>query len=101
MALVAPQATVDAQRGGGLTSPPVFPTKEQFAASTEAQKHVAAARQLAGADLTKEFESTCSYTGPQRVALYGRERASRYWKIMDECATARVIALEQASGRTN
>ena len=43
--------------------------KEQFAASAEAQKHVAAAQQLAGSDLQKEFENTCSSTGPQRVAL--------------------------------
>ncbi len=60
------QAPVAAQRGG---RPPVFPTKEQFAASAEAQKHVAAARKIAGTDLVKEFENTCSSTGPQRVAL--------------------------------
>jgi len=35
--------------------------------------------------------------GPNPL-LYGKERAARYWKIMDECATARVIALEQAAG---
>ncbi len=28
--------------------------------------------------------------------LYGKERGVRYWEIMDDCATARVIALEQA-----
>jgi hypothetical protein len=30
--------------------------------------------------------------------LYGKDRAQRYWKIMNECATARVVALEQAAG---
>jgi len=39
--------------------------------------------------------------GGTNPLLYGRDRATRYWKIMDECATARVIALEQASSRTN
>jgi metallo-beta-lactamase class B len=33
--------------------------------------------------------------------LYGRDRATRYWRMMTECATARVIALEEAGGRTN
>jgi hypothetical protein len=82
------------------------PTKEQFAASAEAQKHVAAAKQLAGHDLQAEFDNTCSYTGPERVALK-RERLGlppmkdytvEPTKIMDECTTARVIALEQAAG---
>jgi metallo-beta-lactamase class B len=60
------QAPIAAQRGA---RPPMFPTKDQFAASAEAQKHVAAARMIAGADLMKEFTNTCSSTGPQRVAL--------------------------------
>jgi hypothetical protein len=38
--------------------------------------------------------------GPNPL-LYGRDRAARYWRMMTECATARVLALEQASGRTN
>ena len=46
----------------------------QFEASAEAQKRVAAARKIAGADLAEEFENTCSATGPQRVAL-AREAA--------------------------
>ena len=37
--------------------------------------------------------------GPNPLLL-GRDRAARYWKMMDERATARVIALEEASGRT-
>jgi metallo-beta-lactamase class B len=69
-ALHAPAA---AQRSGGASRPPAFPTKEQFEASADAQKHVAAAKKLAGADLQTEFENTCSYTGPERVALR-RER---------------------------
>src|SRR5580765_4679956 len=70
LALYAPTA---AQRGGGAARPPVYPTKDQFAASAEAQKHVAAAKQLAGGDLQAEFENTCSFTGPERAALK-RER---------------------------
>lgn len=66
-------STVAAQRGGGA-APVRFPTKEQFEASAEAQKHVAAARKIAGTDLLKEFENTCSATGPQRAAL-AREAA--------------------------
>jgi metallo-beta-lactamase class B len=62
------QAPLAAQRGGGAR-PPVFPTKDQFAASADAQKHVAAARAIAGTDLQTEFANTCSSTGPQRVAL--------------------------------
>lgn len=38
-------------------------------------------------------------TGPSPL-LYGRERATRYWTMMSECARARVIALEQARGRS-
>jgi metallo-beta-lactamase class B len=60
------QAPVAAQRGGRA---PMFPTKEQFAASADAQKHVETARAIAGADLAKEFANTCSSTGPQRVAV--------------------------------
>ena len=52
----------------------MFPTKEQFTTSTEAQKHVEAARKIAGTDLVKEFDNTCSSTGPQRAAL-AREAA--------------------------
>ena len=53
--------------------PPIYPTKEQFEASAEAQRHVAAAKQLARNDLLPEFENTCSFTGPERAALK-RER---------------------------
>ncbi len=60
------QVPAAAQRGGG---PPRFPSQQQFQASADAQKHVAAARTLAGTDLLKEFENTCSPTGPQRAAL--------------------------------
>src|ERR1041384_1728632 len=62
-----------AQGGGGAPRPPICPTKQQFEAWAEAQKHVAAAKALAGADLQTEFENTCSSTGPERVALR-RER---------------------------
>ena len=64
-ALLAQPALI-AQQGG--CRPVMFPTKEQFAASAEAQKHVEAARKLAGSDLQKEFANTCSSTGPQRAA---------------------------------
>jgi len=63
------QAPMLAQRGGGPVRPPMFPTKAQFAASAEAQMHVDAAKKIAGTDLVKEFDNTCSSTGPQRVAL--------------------------------
>src|SRR5437763_15321191 len=71
--IAAVQVPLSAQRGGGAARPPVYPTQEQFQASAEAQKHVAAAKKIAGADLAKEFDNTCSSTGPERVALR-RER---------------------------
>ena len=67
------QPSADAQRSGGA-GPVRFPTSAQFAASAEAQKRVAAARKIAGTDLVKEFENTCSASGPQRAAL-AREAA--------------------------
>jgi metallo-beta-lactamase class B len=72
-AAFALQLPAGAQRGGGA-GPVRFPSQAQFEASAEAQKHVVAARKIAGADLAKEFENTCSATGPQRVAL-ARETA--------------------------
>jgi metallo-beta-lactamase class B len=72
LAVALPPAAT-AQRGGGAPRPPIYPTQEQFTASAEAQKHVAAAKQLAGADLREEFDNTCSFTGPERAALR-RER---------------------------
>jgi metallo-beta-lactamase class B len=69
----AVQPAASAQRGGGA-GPVRFPTSAQFAASAEAQKRVVAARKMAGTDLAKEFENTCSASGPQRVAL-SREAA--------------------------
>jgi hypothetical protein len=72
-AAFALQLPAGAQRGGGA-DPVRFPTQAQFEASAEAQKHVAAARKIAGVDLAKEFENTCSAKGPQRVAL-ARETA--------------------------
>lgn len=74
-AAFALQLPAGAQRGGGA-GPVRFPSQAQFEASAEAQKHVAAARKIAGADLAKEFENTCSATGPQRVAL-AREAAGQ------------------------
>jgi hypothetical protein len=53
--------------------PPIYPTKQQFDSSADAQRHVAVAKQLAGNDLLPEFENTCSFTGPERAALK-RER---------------------------
>jgi metallo-beta-lactamase class B len=58
-----------ARPAGQAARPPVFPTKEQFEASAEAQRRVAAAKELAGTDLILEFENTCSFTGPERAAL--------------------------------
>ena len=65
------QPAAGAQRGGGGGGgeAPRFPTKQQFEASAEAQKIVAEVRARVGADLQKEFENTCSATGPQRAAL--------------------------------
>jgi len=42
---------------------------------------------------------TGSVSGGANPLLYGKQRGERYWKMMDECATARVIALEQAGTR--
>ena len=56
-------------QGRGGERVPLFPTPQQFAASDEAKRHVAAARTLAGNDLVKEWENVCSSTGPQRAAL--------------------------------
>jgi hypothetical protein len=69
------QVPVAAQRGA---RPPMFPTKDQF-------------------------ENTSSSTGPPRAALARQDAALPPLKdyTMTECATARVIALEQASGRTH
>ena len=62
-----------APRPAAPARPPIYPTKQQFEASAEAQRLVAAAKQLARDDLTAEFENTCSFTGPERAALR-RER---------------------------
>jgi metallo-beta-lactamase class B len=62
-----------APRPAAPARPPIYPTKQQFEASAEAQRHVAVAKQLAGTDLLAEFENTCSFTGPERAALK-RER---------------------------
>ena len=58
-------AAVEAQRGRGSQ----FPTPERFAASKQAQQHVANAMKIAGSDLQAEAKAFCSPTGPQRVAL--------------------------------
>jgi len=60
------QVPIAAQRGGG---PPRFPTAEQFDASADAQKIVAAVRATVGADLQSEFEMVCSGPGAVRAAL--------------------------------
>jgi metallo-beta-lactamase class B len=64
------QASAAAQGGN---APVRFPTAEQFNASAEAQKLVEAARALVGPDLQKEFDNTCTHTGPQRAALSRRQ----------------------------
>ena len=50
-----------------------IPTAEELATSEEAQRHIAAAMELAGTDLTAVAESYCSPTGPQRAALARRD----------------------------
>ena len=60
------QGSIAAQRGGG---PPRFPTAEQFEASADAQRIVAAVRARVGADLQAEFEMVCSGPGAVRAAL--------------------------------
>jgi hypothetical protein len=49
-------------------------------------------------DTLADMETIRKNPGGANPLLYGKERGTRYWKIMDECATARVIALEQAAG---
>ncbi len=56
-----------AQRGGNR--PPRFPTAQQFEASADAQKIVAAVRARIGTDLQREFEMVCSGPGAVRAAL--------------------------------
>jgi metallo-beta-lactamase class B len=63
------QLHVDAQGRGGRGGGPEFPTAKQFAESTVAQKHVAAAMALAKSDLVNEAKAFCTATGPQREAL--------------------------------
>ncbi|MBI2188973.1 MAG: MBL fold metallo-hydrolase [Acidobacteria bacterium] len=48
-----------------------YPTPEQYAASKDAQAHVAKAKAIAGSDakLMARFENTCGPLGPQRPAL--------------------------------
>ena len=48
-----------------------YPTPDQYAASKEAQAHVARAKAIAGGDakLLMRFENTCGPLGPQRPAL--------------------------------
>jgi metallo-beta-lactamase class B len=60
------QIPIAAQRGGG---PPRFPTAQQFEASADAQKIVAAVRATVGTDLRREFEMVCSGPGAVRAAL--------------------------------
>ena len=59
-------APAAAQRGN---APVRFPTAEQFEASADAQARVEAARELAENDLQREFDNTCTHTGPQRSSL--------------------------------
>ncbi len=68
-----PTASAQAPRPAAAARPPIYPTREQFDASADAQRLVASARQLAGNDLQAKFDNTCSFTGPERAALK-RER---------------------------
>ena len=65
--------TLHAQQGGAAGgrggANPQFPTPEKFAASTQAQQHVANALKIGGSDLQAEAKAFCTPTGPQRVAL--------------------------------
>jgi len=49
------------------------PTAEAFAASEQAQRHVAAATALAGSDLVDQAKAFCTNTGPRRDALVRRD----------------------------
>ena len=49
------------------------PTAEAFAASEQAQRHVAAAMALAGSDLVDQAKAFCTNTGPRRDALVRRD----------------------------
>jgi metallo-beta-lactamase class B len=71
---VMAQVQVDAQGRGGRGGPQTVPTEEQWVASAEAQRRVAVATELAGADLAPQAESFCIATGPLRLAL--RRRAA-------------------------
>jgi metallo-beta-lactamase class B len=48
-------------------------------------------------DTLADMETIRKNPNGSNPLLYGKARAARYFKIMDECATARVIALEQAA----
>jgi metallo-beta-lactamase class B len=56
-------------RGTGRGQAEQFPTVQQFAASKEAQQHIAAAMKIARNDLVEEAKAFCTPTGPQRPAL--------------------------------
>ena len=49
------------------------PTAEALAASEQAQRHIAAAMELAGSDLVDEAKAFCTNTGPRRAALVRRD----------------------------
>ena len=51
-----------------------FPTGEQFASSAAAQRHVEAARRIAGTDLVDDFNRFCTATGPLRPALVRQQQ---------------------------
>jgi metallo-beta-lactamase class B len=80
-AVVLPLGLIAQQQGGGrgrgpaaggtIGSGPGYPTAEQYAASKQAQTHVAKAKAIAGSDakLQARVENTCGPLGPQRPAL--------------------------------
>ena len=68
VAVAESQGTLQGGRGGRGQGEQ-FPTAQQFAASKDAQQHVAAAMTIAGSDLVDDARGFCTPTGPQRPAL--------------------------------
>ena len=71
-AVVAVEAQQGGRQGGapaGRGGNPQFPTPEKYAASAQAQQHVANAMTIAGSELQAEARAFCTPTGPRRVAL--------------------------------
>jgi metallo-beta-lactamase class B len=52
-------------------------------------------------DTLADMETIRKNPGGPNPLLYTKDQASRYWKIMTECAEARVIAMNQGPTRSN